>query len=248
MMFFRNKSGIESEIVIDPVLQEQYRHEYKYLIDTYQVEFLKHRLPTVMNLDSHASNGFYQIRSLYFDDSFDTCYYDNENGTDPREKFRVRIYNGSAERLQLELKRKEAGKTLKKSCPISQDDVRALLEGQPLRWDPDMNPILRKLYILQQTRGMRPKVIVEYDRIPFVLPEGNVRVTLDLNVRTSPDIGTFLNEHTNCRPIMPLGRQLLEVKFDQFLPDYIKHTVNMKYLQQTTFSKYYLCRKFGGIQ
>ncbi|MBQ0110761.1 MAG: polyphosphate polymerase domain-containing protein [Oscillospiraceae bacterium] len=226
---------------------EQYRHEFKYEIDDLQLQMLKMKLPSVMELDSHvARQGRYQIRSLYFDDFYNSCYYENENGTDPREKFRIRIYNGSLDRIQLELKRKEAGKTLKKSCPLNREQLERLVNGERFLWQEDMHPLLKKLYILQETKGMRPKVIVEYERIPYIHDDGNVRVTLDLDVRASSNIKSFINPQTDCRPIMPCGKQLLEVKYDNFLPDWIYRTVQMKGLRQTAFSKYYLCRKFGG--
>jgi hypothetical protein len=225
---------------------EQYRHEFKYTIDTYQLEMLRQRLPSIMSLDSYVGDrGSYQIRSLYFDDWYDSCFYDNEDGITPREKFRIRIYNGKSDFIRLELKRKEAGKTLKTDCPITKKQVEALVQGEHIEWNNDMPPLMKKLYILQETKGLSPKVIVEYDRIPFVCPDGNVRVTLDLDVRTSNELENFLNTGINCRPIMPLGQNLLEVKYDEFLPDYIGRTIAMKNLQQITYSKYYLCRKFG---
>ena len=110
-----------------------------------------------------------------------------------------------------------------------------------------MNPLLKRLYILQETRGMKPKVIVEYDRIPYTYKDGNVRVTLDLDVRASTEIDRFLDTKIDCRPIMPMGKNLLEIKYDNFLPDHIYQNVGLNGLRQITFSKYYLCRKFGGL-
>lgn len=226
----------------------KYRHEFKYKIDTFQLETLRERLPTIMNKDPHTdSSGMYEVRSLYFDDLYDTCFLENENGTDPREKFRIRIYNGSMERISLELKCKESGMTLKRASPISYEQVLRLISGKRLEYQEEMNPLLKKLYILQETKNMRPKVIVEYDRIPFICKDGNVRATLDMNIRSSTAIEKFFDPSTMARPIMPIGYNLLEVKFDNFLPDYIKRTVQMNGLRQTTFSKYYLCRRFGGI-
>ena len=226
---------------------EQFRHEFKYEITQNQLELLKFRLPQVMDYDAHSAEGSYCIRSLYFDDYYNSCFYDNENGTDPREKFRIRIYNGSADVIKLECKRKERGKTLKKSCSISEETVKRLMEGEPLEWDESMHPLLKKLYLLQQTKGMKPKVIVEYDRIPFIYDTGNVRITLDLDLRTSTDIKKFLEREMNGRPIMPFGQNLLEVKYDTVLPDFIYRQTQLSALRQTAFSKYYLCRKFGGF-
>ena len=228
--------------------REKYRHEFKYEIDSYQLEILKSRLPYIMNRDTHTnSNGEYQIRSLYFDDYEDSCFYDKENGTDPREKFRIRIYNGSSDIIKLELKRKEQGKTLKKACLLTKKQAERIIDGKGVLWQDDMDPLLKKLYLLQETKNLQPKVIVEYDRIPYVCEYGNVRATLDLDIRTTTDIKSFFDEQTNCRLIMPRGINLLEVKFDEFLPDYIYQTIQLNHLHQITFSKYYLCRKFGGI-
>ena len=95
-------------------LEIKYRHEYKYPISDIEAAVLKQRLKNIMSLDPHVeSDGMYTIKSLYFDDYYNSCYYANENGTDPREKYRIRIYNNNFERINLECKRKERGKTLK---------------------------------------------------------------------------------------------------------------------------------------
>lgn len=233
---------------INNSFSERYRHEFKYEIDAFQFEILKSKLCSIMMLDSHASSQQeYMVRSLYFDDWQNSCYYENENGTEPREKYRIRIYNGSADYIVLECKRKEAGKTLKKSCPVSYEQAADIISNGRLYWDDKMDPIMKKLYILQETRAMSPKVIVEYKRIPFIYRDGNVRIALDSNICTSTDIENFFNPIIECRPIMPIGKHILEVKYDSFIPDHIYNSVEMKGLQQITFSKYYLCRKFGGL-
>ena len=87
--------------------------------------------------------------------------------------------------------------------------------------------------------------IVEYERIPYICQNGNVRVTFDINISSSADVKNFLNGDIPVRPVMPSGWQLMEVKFDEFLPDYIYRALNLGNLQQTAFSKYYLCRKYA---
>jgi len=87
-------------------------------------------------------------------------------------------------------------------------------------------------------------VIVEYDRVPFVHPDGNVRITMDLNISSSNQIERFLEPQIARRPVMPAGQHILEVKFDEFLPDYIKNSLELGNLRQTSFSKFYLCRYF----
>ena len=120
-----------------------FRHELKYLISSAEVTMLRTRLSGLISLDAHAKNGRYTIRSLYFDDYDDRCLLENENGTDPREKFRIRIYNGSAERISLECKRKERGMTHKTSCPLTREQTELLMAGKIVPNVADQPPLLQ---------------------------------------------------------------------------------------------------------
>lgn len=222
-----------------------YRHELKYLISSAQVSLLRTRLEHMIPMDSHAAlTGGYTIRSLYFDDPDNRCYYENENGTDPREKFRIRIYNGSAQRITLECKRKERGKTLKTACPLTLEQTRLLMAGKVVPSIGEQPPLLQKLTGQMLLRRMRPVVIVEYRRIPYVYPLGNVRITLDTQIVGSGKVEQFLDEKISCRPVMPPGQQLLEVKYDAYLPDYIYRSLQLENLRQEAFSKFYISRRF----
>lgn len=226
--------------------EAKYRHELKYICTDAQLALIRGRIHHMIPLDSHVGEtGMYNIRSLYFDDYYDKCYYENENGTDPREKFRIRIYNGSKDKISLELKKKERGKTLKLSCPLTEEQCRILIKGEPLPDSRDYDPVLQKLLLQMKTALLKPKIIVDYDRIPYVYPLGNVRITLDKNISSSNRLDTFLEKEIYKRPIMPAGQHVLEVKFDEFLPDYIKSVLQLDSLRQTAFSKFYLCRKFA---
>lgn len=225
--------------------ETKFRHELKYVISAGELALIRNRISHLIPCDSHVGeSGAYSIRSLYFDDYENSCFYENENGTDPREKFRIRIYNGSAERITLECKRKERGKTLKTSCPLTVEQTKQLMAGKPLPDIGSQPEVLRKLTLRMLMKRMRPVVIVEYDRIPYVYKNGNVRITLDMNVSSSRSVECFLDEQIPKRPIMPMGQQLLEVKFDEYLPDFIHHNLNLHSLTQTAYSKYYLCRKY----
>ena len=223
-----------------------YRNEIKYLVSETQLALLENRIRNLIQPDRHAgADGTYQIRSLYFDDFENTYYRENEMGTDPREKFRIRIYNGDPGRISLELKKKQHGMTQKLSCLLTEEQCRELMAGRPLPADPSYPPVLQKMNLLMKTRLLKPKVIVEYDRTPFVEKLGNTRVTLDRNIRSSNAAASFLEKRVPARPIMPAGKQILEVKYDEFLPDYLYRNLQLSHLRQTTFSKYYLCRRYS---
>lgn len=211
---------------------------------------IRNQIEHIMQPDSNVgADGTYTIRSLYFDDYNNRCFYENVNGTDPREKFRIRIYNADVSCIKLELKQKKRGKTKKLSCRLTEELCRMAMRGEELPIDAIDSPVYRKFCLQQSMRLLRPKVIVEYDRVPFVYYDGNVRVTFDLHIRSSDSVESFLDKEIPSRLIMGNNQHLLEVKFDEYIPDFLYQTVQIEKLQQTTFSKYYMCRKYalGGI-
>ncbi len=223
----------------------KFRHELKYQVTTAQIVMLKNRIQHLIPLDRHvAATGSYIIRSLYFDDQYNSCLLENENGTDPREKFRIRIYNHSTQRISLECKRKERGKTHKVSCPLTVEQTKLLMAGKTIPDIASQPPLLQKLTAQMLTRRLHPVVIVEYERIPYVYKNGNVRITLDTNIASSSAVDKFLEETIPSRPVLPLGQQLLEVKYDEYLPDFIYRSLQLQSLRQTAFSKYFICRKY----
>lgn len=223
-----------------------FRHEFKYICSEAQLACLRGRLGGLMKVDKHAdADGKYNIRSVYFDDYQNSGYYENENGTDPREKFRIRIYNASTEVIVLECKRKAHGMTQKQSCKITKETLDGLLSGELTTLEMNDIPVWNKFATAYNTRQLRPKVIVDYERTVYVCPIGNVRVTFDRNISSSTDFKHFGEKNIAKRPIMPCGHHILEVKYDELLPDYIYKSLEIEALQRTTFSKYYLCRKYS---
>lgn len=230
----------------------EYRHEYKYRIDAMQKAVLCLRAQGALERDSHAgADGEYLIRSLYFDSPEDACFYENENGADPREKYRIRFYNCDASRISLECKAKERGMTRKTACPITRDQCRQFMEGRIPEPEREVSAKQAAMFGRMRLKSLRPVVIVQYTRMPFVCQAGNVRVTFDDSIVSSNDIGGFLEQEIPLRSVLGMGESILEVKWDELLPSYIKGRLALDSLQWTSFSKYYLCRKYncyGGVR
>ena len=223
----------------------RFRHEYKYLIDSQTEAILKIRAQGVLMPDSHVgADGSYYIRSLYFDDRQDSCLRENISGTDPRSKFRIRYYNSNSDFLHLEKKSKERGMTLKESCTITRKECCMLMAGVIPELTQDMPEQKKKLFSEMMLRALVPKVIVSYERIPFVYPGGNVRVTFDEKLTSSVDIAAFLDGDYTARPVFAMGQSILEVKWDEVLPRHIQNVLKLDNLQWTAFSKYSMCRKY----
>ena len=221
-----------------------FRNELKYVCTEGELQQIAMRIKPICLIDKHALHqGTYQIRSVYFDDPQDNSLSENEAGIDPREKFRIRIYDADPSYITLECKHKEHAMTRKESCRITYGQSLQILHHQ-FYPDETAPPLLKRFSIQMHERRLRPKVIVLYERTPFVYRAGNVRITLDRNISSSSHIEAFFDPYIPARPIMPTGKHVLEVKYDAFLPDYLYRMMNLGSLRQSAFSKYALCRKF----
>lgn len=218
-----------------------YRHEWKHSISRRDMLMLRQRLRAVMEPDPHAIDGKYFIRSLYFDTPGDTALREKLDGVSRREKFRIRCYNHDTSLIHLEKKSKLAGLGSKLSAPLSPQQVQSILDGD-LGWMlSSSQPLIQELYCKMTTTRLRPRTIVDYTREPFVYGPGNVRVTIDYDIRTGLRSTGFLDP--DCITI-PAGDSpiILEVKWDGFLPDIIRSAVQLESRQASAFSKYAQCR------
>ena len=223
----------------------RFRHEYKYLISAAQEAILRIKASAVLLPDSHAGeDGTYTVRSLYFDDRSDSCLEENISGTDLRSKYRIRYYNNDTGRLSLEKKSKKSGMCLKRSCAITAEECEALMNGRIPDISESMPDIKQKLFTEMLIGDFLPKTIVTYERIPLIYPGGNVRVTFDGKITSSAETAGFLSGDYPQRPVLPEGRSILEVKWDEVLPKHISRTLQLEELTWTSFSKYRICRRF----
>ncbi len=219
------------------------RHEIKHEISTADMITIRQRLRAVAYPDAHAVNGVYLIRSLYFDNLDDKALREKINGMNIREKFRIRYYNGDTSVIHLEKKSKFDNLGNKQSASLTKDQAQAIVDGD-IEWMINSEyPLVRELYTKMKNQGIAPKTIVDYTREPFVFPAGNVRVTIDYNVRSGMRCTDFLNPGCVTVPVSDLI--ILEVKWDAFLPDIIRDAVSLEDRREGAFSKYAACRIYG---
>jgi hypothetical protein len=227
---------------VEELSEPVYRHEYKYTVTQAECEMLKNRLGQVMIPDPYAVDGQYVIRSLYFDNYRNTALAEKVEGTDPRAKFRIRIYNGSDAVITLEKKVKQRDLTQKLREKLTRAECDRILCGDIDWMIDDRRALVVELYARMKADLLRPKTLVEYTRIPFVYEAGNVRVTLDCDIRT----GVYSTDLFSPEPLVPAGElNVLEVKFDRFLPDIIRYLISPVSKVRESFSKYEASRKFG---
>lgn len=228
-------------------IKERFRHELKYQIDYGRYLAVRQRVRSVMKLDPHAeSEGSYRIRSIYFDNLDDKALREKTDGVDQRKKFRIRYYNDDFSFITLEKKIKQGGLCKKLDARVSLEEVQKLLKGDRAWMMLREDPLVRELYVRMKTEGLKPRVLVSYEREPYVYPAGNVRVTFDSNIRTSLYHQSFLEPQVwDISAEEQKGQVVLEVKYDDFLPEVISHLIQTEGIRQQAFSKYGACRRYG---
>ncbi len=222
----------------------QYRNEWKYIITNTYLAEVKARLEALLEVDLNADiSGRYEIHSLYFDDVYNSCMRDNDQGVHKRYKYRIRYYNDNTDFIKLERKEKLLERCYKESCIIDRAQYQNIVDGNisDVFWKADTK-LLKQFCIDCLTKGFTPKTIVDYERIAFVEPISNVRITLDMNISSSNETNDFLTGNYIKMPLQEKNKHVLEVKFDYILPSHIRHLITNKELVRTSFSKYYLGR------
>ena len=222
----------------------KFRNEWKHEITVSDMMTLRARLRAVAQPEKHGIDGTYDIRSLYFDDPYDTALREKINGVNMREKFRIRYYENDTSFIRLEKKSKINGLCNKVWVPINIAETEKIISSDIEWMRSDERELIRELYIKMKNKGLRPKTIVDYTRDAFVFPAGNVRVTIDHHIRTGMQDVDFLNPNS---VTVPVGEApiILEVKWDEYLPDIIRDAVQLDGRRTSAFSKYAACRIYG---
>ncbi len=220
------------------------RHEFKQQISPQEDLVLSGRLRRLFPHDRHAgADGSYRVTSLYFDTPYDAALREKLDGVDRREKFRLRYYGEDPAWLKLEKKWKINGLCGKRFARFSRGEGERLLAGDLAFLLEREEPLLAELYSKLRGNGLSPRTVVCYDREAFLYAPGNVRVTLNRNLRTglSP-LDLFRPKRFALKPLA--GSTVLEVKYDAFLPELVRMAVQVPGRQAAACSKYALCRRF----
>ena len=230
-------------MTIEPGKAPSLRHEWKHQINPQEDLVLSQRLGRLFPRDANAGpDGAYRVTSLYFDTPYDSALREKLDGVNRREKFRLRYYGTDLSFLRLEKKYKVNGLCGKRSARLTREQAERLLRGDARFLLDSGDALLLELYSKIQGQGLRPKTIVRYDREAFLYAPGNVRITLDRDIRTGLGSVDFLNPGVFCVRAAGPGT-VLEVKYDAFLPEIVRMAVQVPGRQAAACSKYALCRR-----
>lgn len=217
------------------------RNEWKYQISPASAVLLAKRLGVFLKRDLHSRQDGYLIRSLYFDDIAESAFYDKLAGVNEREKYRLRYYDYDSDHIFLERKRKHGNLIEKDSIPVSRAIAERMMKDIPLEMDALDAPLMAAFAAQRSSRLMRPRVIVDYRRLAFVYEEQNVRITLDSDIRSNLfRTDSFFDRFTTL-PVLENENVILEVKFDEYLPDKPKEALSCIAVMPQANSKFCQC-------
>ena len=220
-----------------------WRHEQKFWISKYQYHRLRSAFRAVLYIDKHCyEHGDYNIRSLYFDSYQGEACFDKLSGLSKRRKFRMRIYNRSSEYITMEIKKRLQDRISKQMCTLHLDQALELMEGELPEVD-NNNEVLMQFYHEMNQKLIKPTVLVEYDREAYVHPMGNVRITFDKNLRSGGSRIDLFHLSPCSISVHSAEQMILEVKFDDYLPAFVRKILSRQLIGPQAISKYYLCRQ-----
>lgn len=221
------------------------RHEQKYYINYAEYHYLRARLEEFLRVDKNAEPGVgYHIRSLYFDDMYNSAMWEKEQGVYKRHKYRIRVYNKSDQVIRLERKEKFGEYISKTSVPLTREQVETILRRGDLGFMLDFKKEMATDFFIE-TKAMllRPVVVVDYQREVYIMDEGNVRITFDKELQAGVDTCNLFDPDMIVLNAMPENQMVLEVKYDDFCPKIVERLLKLSRHERCAISKYVICRK-----
>ena len=224
----------------------KYRHEIKFIISKQMSLILKQRLALAMNVDKNSVNldNTYFIRSLYFDDINSTAYYEKIDGVLYRKKYRIRIYNNDSSFIRLERKWKHNNMTSKDQLKISKENCINLLTNQFDNIDKELlnNSLMKEFITDIKVFGLKPSVIVDYKRLAYTYHISEVRITFDERIKSGLYNCNLFNINRITYDVIDNNEVVLEVKFNEVLPEHISIILQTIPMYRQAVSKFALCK------
>lgn len=222
------------------------RSELKYYISNLDAKLLSLRLGVLLSPDPYnTSDGGYPIRSLYFDSYDNECLYQKQSGNFMRKKYRLRIYDSESNEVKFEVKHKNNQQVFKETAILSRESAQQMVQGNYKSMLDYNNPVLEKSYVAFVTRKYSPRVLIDYTREAFIYSHFNIRITIDRNLKSSSTQLDLFNANQHLTPVVLEGKQILEIKYDKYLPDFIRLGIGLSRHERSAISKYTLGRRFS---
>ena len=225
------------------------RYEFKYFLSKDVANEIISHANKFMILDRFADTGLgkkYLVRSIYFEDDFNTNFEEKINGYRIRKKFRLRFYNEDLNKgpIFLETKGRNLERTYKIRAKLNHSDLEVIKQGKSLSnlllKYPKSIPV-RDFVFESYKKNLKPKILIDYERQPFINKHGlYFRLTFDQNLSckklTNNLKNSLLNNSIKCKA----GFTILEVKFERSIPLWFHRIIQSYNLRRNSISKFVL--------
>ncbi|MEK6676592.1 MAG: polyphosphate polymerase domain-containing protein [Planctomycetota bacterium] len=200
-----------------------------------------------VNRDGNSNtDGYYEVRSLYFDSPNWICLNEKLTGETRRFKLRIRAYIRGGRPVapcKLEVKWRDGERVCKTGCVMNEKAFTSLRSGT--EWTERLNthsklpsPGLASFQYLRQRFSMRPVINVQYRREALIPKlERDCRITLDEDLCAWR--ARYLDDGTGHRQsLIPRSYSVLEIKCGTHVPFWLDRLVRKYRLRRQTLSKY----------
>ncbi|WP_300453604.1 polyphosphate polymerase domain-containing protein [Fusobacterium sp.] len=202
------------------------RIEMKHLISISGKLYLIENLKKILNEDTYGENGYYNVRSLYFDNENDQDYIDKLENAEIRKGIRLRIYTPMDKTAKLEIKRKNGDNQQKSSLKIKRNDAIEIINGNYEVLKKYSTPVANELYKIMIKENYRPVTVVNYHRKAFDSRTLGVRITIDSNITYNNYEFNIFDEKLPLYNLSSIGENVLEIKLENDMPKSLDKILN----------------------
>ena len=232
---------------------QQSRFELKYLITESTSERVRDFVRCYLSMDEYSvgkPNYSYPVHSLYLDSDNLEIYWRTINGDKNRFKLRLRYYSDHPDTpVFFEIKRRMKDVILKQRGGVRQGAVPILLRGQfpgpehMVGSNPKSLVAVQRFCEFMTRLDATPKSHIFYKREAYVSDNDEVRVTMDRDVFSEPNLTPNIKIKMDNPVHAFVGTVILELKFTNRFPNWFRELVRMANVMQCGAAKY-----VAGIQ
>ena len=213
------------------VITTMRRFEMKYILNEKQCDYLLNELANHMCIDEY---GLTTIASIYYDTPNFQLIRASIEKPKFKEKIRLRYYS-SNKKTYLELKRKFKNLVYKRRIEESENAINKFFSYEG---DLSIDGQIAKEIVefRNHYKTLVPAILIVYDRIAYYETDGDLRLTIDRNLR-------FRNKDLNFKNLddgellLPKGNAVLEIKVQESMPLWLTNILSKGQIYKTSFSK-----------
>jgi SPX domain protein involved in polyphosphate accumulation len=231
------------------VLPNKARFEIKYFVPRVLGGQMREAIAPYVELDPYSKKEkerAYTVRSIYYDTAEFDYHFEKLDGLKVRKKLRIRTYNTYKEQKTafFEIKRRYNQVIIKERAELPISKAREFITQPSLEFPADIDDrpkrvVLSKFFYNYLREALEPKLLVVYEREAYVgLQDRSVRVTFDTNLRFhfEPEIDEIFTDNGFIYRFEPY--YILELKFNGFMPKWMRQLTRQFSLSAQSISKY----------